>query len=308
MNTRGNFSDFFFETMLPAMDAKIDEGRQMKTPMYNQILREISTDRSIKQFSGVTGVGLLRAVTEGGDTDTDTILQMFDSTFRPVKYGLGVAASAELVEDDKFDVITDRSVALGISESQTVEVQAAGILNNGFDATNYPGPDAKALFSATHPLVKAGGSQSNLLSVAADLDVTSLELALTDWETQKTPEGFFQTWPNPRLLVAPANRWNATEILKSPMRSDTTNNTTNAFKFTENGGIPELMVWAQLSDPDAWFLLAPPSQTNLIWLWRKKPYTRSDYFEKNEVGTVYRRYRAIPGFYGFKGTYGTPGA
>lgn len=308
MNVRGNFSDFFFETMLPAMDAKIAEGRQMKPPMFNQILREMTTDRSIKQFSGVTGVGLLRAINEGGDADTDTIVQMFDSTFRPAKYGLGVAASKELVEDDKFDVISDRSHALGVSESQTIEVQAAAVLNNGFDATNYAGPDGKALFSATHPLVKSGGTQSNLLAVAADLDVTSLELALTDWETQKTPEGFFQTWPNPRLLVAPANRWNATEILRSPMRSDTANNTTNAFKYTENGGIPELMVWAQLTDPDAWFLLAPPAQTQLMWLWRKKGYTTNDYTEKNETGVVYRRYRAIPGFYGYKGTYGTPGA
>lgn len=305
MNVRGNFSDFFDTTMLPAMEAKIDEGRQMKPPMYNQLLREVSTDRSIKQFSGVTGVGLLRQINEGGDADTDTIVQMFDSTHRPLKYGLGIAASKELVDDDKFDVITDRSVALGISESQTVEVQAASIFNNAFTAI---GPDGKPLCALDHPLVKAGGVQNNMLAVSADLDITSLELALTDWETQKTPEGFFQTWPNPRLLVAPPNRWNATEILRSPMRSDTTNNAINAFKYTENGGVPELLVWAQLTDPDAWFLVAPPAQTQLIWLWRKKPYTTNDYVEKNETGVVYRRYRAVPGFYGYKGVYGTAGA
>lgn len=304
MNVRGQFSDFFFETQLPAMDAKIDEGRQMKPSVFNQILREVSTDRSIKQYSGVTGVGLLRYVGEGQDADTDNIMQMFDSTFRPVKYRLGIQATKELVEDDKFDIIGDRSVALGISESQTIEVQGASVMNNAFTAI---GPDGVPLCAVNHPLAKAGGVQNNTMA-AADLDVTSLELALTDWELQRTPEGFLQMWPNPRVLVHPSNRWNATEILKSPMRSDTANNTTNAFKNAESGGIPDLIVWGQLTDPDTWFLVAPPAQTQLIWLWRKKGYTTSDYYEKSETGVVYRGYRAVPGFYGYKGVYGVPGA
>jgi hypothetical protein len=308
MNVRGNFSDFFDTTMLPAMDAKIDDGMKLKPPMFNRLLREMSTDRSIKQFSGVTGVGLLRDVNEGGDTDTDTIVQMFDSTFRPAKSGLGVAASKELVDDDKFNVIGDRSEALGVSTQQTIEVKAASVFNNAFDVTNYPGPDAVALCSASHPLVKAGGVQSNLLAVASDLDGTSLELALTDWETQKMPEGFYQTWPNPKLLVAPANRWAAHRLVKSPDDSETANRSINPFKYTEDGGLSEVMVWALLTDPDAWFLVAPPSQTQMIWLWRLRPYTRSEYIEKKETGIVYKRFRAAYGFYGYKGIYGTPGA
>jgi hypothetical protein len=308
MNVRGNFSDFFDTTMLPAMDAKIDEGIKQKPPMFNVILREDSTTRSIKQYSGVTGVGPLRLVNEGADTDTDTIVQLFDKTMRPAKYGLGVAATRELVDDDQFGVISDRAEALGLSVSQTMEIQAASVLNNAFDATNYAGPDGVALCSASHLLVKGGGLQSNILAVAADLDVTSLEQALTDWETIKTQEGFFQSLGTPRLLAAPANRWNGIEILRSDRRSDTANNATNAFKYTENGGVPDLLIWAQLTDPDAWFLVAPPKQTQLVWLWRKKPYTTRDYNEKNETGVVYKRYRADFGFYGWKGVYGTPGA
>ena len=92
------------------------------------------------------------------------------------------------------------------------------------------------------------------------------------------------------------------------MRSDTANHTANAFQYTEQGGPIESLVWPYLTDPDAWFLVAPPAQTQMVWLDRKAPYTKSDYTEKNETGTVYLRYRADYGFYGWAGVYGSPGA
>jgi hypothetical protein len=43
-------------------------------------------------------------------------------------------------------------------------------------------------------------------------------------------------------------------------------------------------------------------------VWRKQPYTKDDYDEKKETGTMYLRYRATYGFHGWRGIYGTPGA
>jgi hypothetical protein len=138
--------------------------------------------------------------------------------------------------------------------------------------------------------------------------VTSLELALTDWELIKDHRGFLQVLPTPKVLAAPQNRWNVAEILKGQMRSDTANNTVNAFKYGETGAVVDFAVWSYLTDPDAWFLVAPPAETETLWLDRKAPYTKSDFVEKNETGFVYMRYRATYGFYGWKGVYGTPGA
>ena len=145
------------------------------------------------------------------------------------------------------------------------------------------------------------------MSVAADLDVASLEVALTDWELTKTHEGFLQMLPKPSVLVASANRWNVAEILKSQMRSDTANNTRNAFQDSENGGTIDSIVWAYLTNPSAWFLVAPASETETLWLDRKQPYTKADYVEKNETGFVYMRYRATYGAFGWRGVYGCPG-
>lgn len=309
MQIRGQFSDFFFETMLPALNAKIWQNFKAKPHQYQKLMRVETTTRSIKQYVVMAGVGLPSYIPEGADTGTDTFVQGPYQNFKPAKYGLGIAASQELVEDDKFGVISRRTVALSNSIQQSREIQAASIYNNAFDSTgNYYGPDGVALCSASHPLIKAGGTQNNLLSVAADLDVASLELALVDWEQTKTHEGYLQMLPTPRLLVASANRWNAAEILKSQMRSDTANNTINAFKYTETGGVIDPIVWPYLTDPDGWFLVGPPEETEMIWLDRKAPYTKSDYVEKNETGYVYMRYRATFGFYGWRAVYGTPGA
>ena len=309
MQIRGQFSDFFFDTMLPALNAKIWKNFRAKQSIAKQVVNFDTTTRSIEQFSQMAGVGLPTAIAETEDTPTDNFVQGFHKTFKPAKYGLGIAASQELVEDDKVGIISKRSVALSNSIFQAREIQAASVYNNGFDGTNYPLPDGQPLFSASHPLVKAGGVQSNLLAVACDLDVASLELALTDWELIKTHEGFLQLLPTPRLLVAAANRWTAFQVVRAGQRSDTANNTVNAFENGESGKAVEgPIVWAYLTDPDAWFLVAPPSDTETMWLDRKAPYTKADYTEKNETGVVYMRYRADFGAYGWQGVYGTPGA
>ncbi len=307
MQIRGQFSDFFFETMLPALNAKIWQTFRMKKPMCPQLLDQQTSSRSIEQFSQMAGVGLPSQIAEGEDTPTDNFVQGFHKTFKPVKWGLGVAASQELVEDDKFGIISKRAQALSESIYYARELQAAAVYNNAFDI-NYPLPDGQPLCSLNHPLVKAGGVQANMIAVAADLDVASLEIGLTDWELIKDHRGFLQLLSKPRLLVAAANRWNAMEITKSNMRSDTANNAINAFQYGENGGAIDPLIWAQLTDPDAWFLVAQPSECEQIWLDRKAPYTKSDFEERREIGTVYMRYRADVGAYGWRGVYGSPGA
>ena len=292
--------------MLPAITGEVWRTFEAKPKNALKLLMTETTTRKIVQKAGVTGVGLPELIEEGADANTDTFVQLPEKTYRIAKYGLGIGASRELVEDDEFGIIRRRSEMLGESIAESLEIQGFSILNNAFDATNYAGPDTKALCSLTHPLYKAGGVRSNLLAVAADLDQASLELALIDWENMADHRGFFQSRPKPRLVVAPANRYNAFEITKSSHRSDTANNAINALDYAEDGKI-EPLVSPFLSDADAWFLVAP-KKNGMRWVWRKKPYTARELNEKNETGIVYLRYRAAFGFESDEGTYGCPGA
>jgi hypothetical protein len=306
MHITGSFPNFFDTTMLPAITGAIWQAFDAKPKQAMKLLRVETTTKKIIQKAGVTGVGLPTFVEEGADTDTDTMMQLPPKTYRMLKYGLGIGASRELVADDEHGIISRRAEILGESIAEGLEIQGFSVVNNGFDATNYPGPDGKALFSLTHPAYKAGGVRSNLLAVAADLDQDSLELALIDYENMTDHRGFFQVNPNPVLLVAPQNRFTAYEITKSDQRSDTGNNAINALKYAETGPL-NVMVSPYLTDPDAWFLIAP-KKNDLLWVWREKPYTARDYWEKSETGVVYVRYRADFGFSTERGTYGTPGA
>ena len=306
MIIRGTFSDFYLSTMLPAISRLIGEKYKQYPPIYPRVFNTESSSRSIEQFSGISGVGLASQIDEGAPVRQDMPVQGFNSTFTHTKHGLSIPITRETVADDKFGLVKKMVRSLVRSIKETRELRAASHFNNGFD-TAFLGPDAKALFSATHPLYKSGGVQSNLLSVAADLSQTSLQLALTDFYTMKDPAGLFQIVPAANLLFAPANHFNAVEILKSDMRSDTANHTTNALKEARDG-LPMGIMWPHLSDPDAWFLTASPEDTGLVWIDREKPYTDRWYEELSESMYEIMRYRASSGWNDFNGVYGTPGA
>lgn len=307
MIIQGNFSDFFGTTMLPMLRAMLWNRYKQYQKQFPMVFQVLSSDREIEQYSGITGLGLFRSINDGEAVTYDTPQQEFRKTFTHSRFGLGFKISVDTIEDDRHQLIAKQTRELARSAFESQEIAAASIFNNGFTAGTYAGPDGVALFSASHPLVKQGGTQSNLLSVAADLDVTSLELALIDFETQKDSSGKLVHVPASKVIVAPQNRFNVYEICKSTMRSDTANNTTNALKFATDG-VPEPFVWRFLTDPDAWFVCGPPGETGLVWFWRKKPYTKGETDFDTETGKYAMRYRSSVGFFSFYGVYGTPGA
>jgi len=308
MLIRTQFTDLFLEDMLPALEVVIWNRYNRFPPQWTNIFRVMSSNRSIEQTSQVSGLGLPTRLTEGEPVHYDQPVQGFDKTFTHSRFGLGFRASSELVDDDKWQLISKMGVELGRSAKEAVEIEVAAHFNNAFDA-GYPGPDGVALCSASHPLVKAGGVQSNVLSAPADLDVTSLQLALTDFRKMKDSSGKKIRVPVSKLVVAPENEWTAAEILEGKMRADTANNTINAFQKRDLfPAFERWMVWDYLTDPDAWFLVADPADTELRFYWRKQPYTVHDIdFDTQAVKTALF-YRKSHGWSDFYGVYGTPGA
>lgn len=308
MLVRGQFRDFYLESMLPALERVIWNRYKRSAQVWPRIFDQASgATGGIFQTSQLSGVGNFRKITESADVEFDRPVQGYDKTFKPERFGLGIMVSQDMVEDDqKARLIPKQAAMLSNACAESLEIQMASDFNNGFDASGYPGLDGVALFSASHPLVKAGGVQNNLLSVAADFDNESLALALTDYETMLNSEGAQITLPTPRVLVAPANRWAVAEVIESKMRSDTANNATNPLAYAE-GGMPSWLVWKYLTDVDSWFLVADPTETGMLVVWTRKPYTRHGFRDESETGWTAMRYKMDHGWSDFYGVYGVSG-
>lgn len=308
MIVRAQFPDLFLTDMLPALDELIFQKFDPYPPQFSKIFRVMSSNRAIEQTTQLSGLGLFPVVTENGNVTYDQPVQGFDKTYQHDQFGLGFRASRIMVDDDKFGIIKKMASELGRGARETLELRVASHFNNAFTAGAYAGPDGVALCSASHPQVKVGGTQSNT-TTASDLDVTSLQLALTAFRTMKDSAGKKIRISPQKLVIPPQLEFVAAEILKGNMRSDTANNTVNAFKQREQfSSFSDFMVWDYLTDDDSWFILSDKSDTELRFYWREKPNTYHDVdFDSRAVKTA-MWFRYSSGWSDYQGVYGVPGA
>lgn len=311
MLVRAGMPDLRLETALPMIRAVAFETMKKVPEVGQRFYRKASSKRDIEQFSEVSGLGLFAQIGEGSPMVYDAPVPGFSKTFKHVKYGLGFQYTEETVWFDKWGQVRDMTSQLGKSRMYTREVQAASVFNNAFTAGAYALPDGKALCASDHPLVKAGGTQSNLAALSADLDVESLELMLTQARKTKWHSGkYYQADPR-TLLVAAEGEWSAIETLNPNMnmQSGTANNNVNPFqnRLGVNSTLSAVS-WVHLTDPDAWFLLAEPEETDLWWFdavsFRMQHEVDFDTGSAKHMGK--EMYSFGPA--GFRGVWGNPGA
>lgn len=306
MEVTGNFSDFYGTSMLPALRAVVDRGFKRYPPSFTRLFNVMDSSKSIEQFSQISGVGRFQPIPQGSPVRRDQAVQGYKSTFEHVRWGLAVPVSLDVVEDDKWDLIGNLHKDLGWSCAETQEIDAASTFNNGF-SSSFPGPDGVSLFNASHPLYKVGGFQSNILSVAADLDMIPLEQMLTAFSLQKRASGEYIHLPATNLIVHPSNLWIAHALTRSADDPTTADRSINPLGAAIDG-IPKVFSYRYLTDPDAWFIGSNPSETGLVWFWRRQPYTKAYTDDDTEVGVTAMRYKKSHGWNSFYGYFGTPGA
>lgn len=309
MITRTQFTDGFLETALPALNAVTLERFNRYPDQFPELFKVETSNQSIEQFTQVTGFGIMTELAEGEPIGFDEPLQAYNKTYRHRKFGKGYKITQEAIDDDKHRFLKDCASNLGRSADETVEIEAALIWNRGFNAS-YTGPDGKTLFATDHPRV-GGGTQANRPSVAADLDIPSLEAALTTFGGWTDHRSKLIRIPAKTLVVHRANAFNASEILGSTLKSDTANNAINAFKDKKHGmGLMDYFVYQYLTDEDAWFLVGDTSSADyrIRFFWRKKFATMSYPDPEIDGYKTMGRLRMSVGWDDWLGAYGSPGA
>jgi hypothetical protein len=269
-----------------------------------------STHQSSKAFEvDVQLEGFTRATSknEGDDITFDSRQQGFSPKYQHTTFAKGYIVSEEALEDELYSQLNDGARALGRSMNITKEIEGAAIYNNGFSATSLMvDGDGVALFSTAHPNGPSGGTYSNRLEVDADLSEEALEDMLIQIQTSTDARGLQIALQAQRLIVAPANSFEAQRILGSVLQNDTGNNATNAVRDM-NSVRDGFMSNPFLTDADAWFLTTDAPQGLKYFLRRAVRFGQDNAFTSGNA-----RFKADErytfGWSDARGAFGTDGA
>lgn len=216
-----------------------------------EIFNVIEHDKAFYEFMQESGMGLAGLRSEGAaHLAYDSVDQ--DWVFR--KKLMAYEKSARITDEaQRFNLYNDMimriSKELQKAHRARMDYDMANVLNNGFDVTNYPGADGKALFSATHTISKSNTAGDNLLS--QDFDADALEQMLIKVDNFLNPDGLHSDYMAKTLVFPVQLQFEVKRVLGSEFRPGVADNDIN----TVFGTISKNMKWKRLTDPDAYFLL-----------------------------------------------------
>jgi len=272
---------------------------------HKEIFDEESSERAFEEEVMLYGFEQAPVKGEGSAIAYDQAGEAFTARYTHETVALAFAITEEAVEDNLYDKLSARYTrALARSMSNTKQVKAASVLNNAF-SSSYAGGDGVSLVYNAHPTAM-GGTWSNTLATAADLNETSLEQAIIDISLFIDERGLKVALRGMKLILPPQLQFTAQRLLKSEQRTGTADNDINAIK--SGSYLPDgYAVNHFLTDPDAWFIKtdAPNGLKHFIRS-PLKTALEGDF----DTGNV--RYKARERYsFGWsdpRGIYGSPGA
>jgi hypothetical protein len=263
-----------------------------------------TSDRAFEEEVMLTGFNGAEVKQEGAPVVFDQASEAYTSRYTHETIALAFAITEEAIEDNLYDRLASRYTrALARSMANTKQVKAAAVLNNAFNSS-FTGGDGKELIATDHPLAN-GGTFSNELATAADLNETSLEQSLIDIAAFVDERGLRIAIQGRKLIVPKELQFTAERILKTPLRTATADNDINAIK--NMGMIPEgYRVNHFLTDTDAYFIMtdAPNGLKHFV---RSpiKTAIEGDFDTGNVRFKARERYSF--GFSDSRGIFGSPG-
>jgi hypothetical protein len=220
---------------------------------HAEIFATESSDRAFEEEVMLSGFGSAPIKQEGASVVYDQAQETFTARYTHQTIALAFSITEEAIEDNLYDRLAARYTrALARSMSNTKQVQAAAVLNRA-QVTTVIGGDGVSLINAAHPLA-TGGTFSNVLAVAADLNETSLEQSLIDIAGFVDERGLKIALSGRKMIIPKELQFTAERLMKSPQRVGTADNDINA--IVNMGMVPEgYRINNFLTDTDSFFLL-----------------------------------------------------
>ena len=217
---------------------------------HAEIFDTESSDRAFEEEVMLSGFANAAVKPEGQGVQFDDAQETFTARYTNETIALAFAITEEAIEDNLYDRLASRyTKALARSMANTKQVKAANVLNNAFGTAN--GGDGKELCATDHPIV--AGTVRNELTVAADLNETSLEQSLIDIAAMTDERGLKIAARGMKMIIPSELQFTADRLMKSEGQTGTANNDINAIK--NMGMIPQgYVVNHYLTAAKKWFV------------------------------------------------------
>ena len=291
---------------------------QLKSSRYPEVFHEETSDSQYEQEMEMAGISALQEKPEDSPTAYTEMIQGPSKRFIHLTYSLGIRTSKELMDDDKYGLVKKGPVLLARSAAFTEEMIAWNVFNLGFTSAVTTG-DGLSLFNNQHPLLGGAAATnlapgaSNVISLAGtwpnrpstdiDFSVAGLQLATNHAARMIDNQGFPINLRWKYLITPPELRFLVREILGSPGKSYTADNTINSLlpEDYKNLEIP----W--LTSPSAWFLAAEKEDHTLRVYHRERAKTDFDDDFDSDALKQKTRLRISAGSTRWQGVWGTSG-
>ena len=220
---------------------------------HAEIFMSETSDRAFEEEVMLSGFASAPTKQEGAGVVFDTAGETFTARYNHETIALAFSITEEAIEDNLYDRLAARYTrALARSMSNTKQVKAANVLNQA-QFTSVTGGDGVSLISNAHPLA-TGGTFSNVLATAADLNETSLEQSLIDIAGFVDERGLRIATQGRKMIIPKELQFTAERLMKTPQRVGTADNDINA--IASMGMVPEgYSVNNFLTDTDSFFLM-----------------------------------------------------
>ena len=238
------------ELLYPGIATLWGDSYKQHETKYKKFYNVKDSNKAFEKEQEMSGFSVAGVKDQGDSVAFARLTQGVQKEYVHVTYGIGAIITREMGDDDQYGFINQIPRLLAESLVRTEETVATAVLNNAFDSS-ITGADGLSLCNSAHLLTgAAGGTWSNVPSVAVDLTQTSLESAFIDVLNLRDANNQRLNYTPKQIIVSRGDFFNAQKILKTQKKVGSADNDVNI--INELG--LELVVTNYLTDQDAWFL------------------------------------------------------
>ncbi len=272
---------------------------------HAEIYTTESSDRAFEEEVMLSGFAQAQVKPEGSGVTFDNAQETYTARYSHETIALAFSITEEAIEDNLYDRLASRyTKALARSMANTKQVKAVSPLINGLPSGSFTSGDGVTLFNTAHPTIS--GTVKNTLTVAADLNETSLEQSLIDIAAMTDERGLKIAARGVKMIIPSELQFTAERLMKSQGRVGTADNDVNA--IVSMGMIPQgYRINNFLTDTDAFYILTDvPNGMKYFERAPIKTAMEGDFDTGNVRYKARERYSF--GVSDFRGIFASPGA